>query len=365
MKTTTIIYIFYLLKIGSKRLTASILFLLYIVSASSQSVQDTFSCNRQCHRIAFYNLENLFDTFNDSLKNDEEFQPRGMRGWTQKKFYEKLGNMSKAIMALGGWQSLAILGVCEVENEYVLKKLISDTPLKIHKYRFIHYESGDPRGVDCALIYDPVKFRPLFSKPIPMYKSADFVSRSRDILYVKGLLSMKDTLHIFVNHWSSRYGGLLETQDKRNQAAALVKSITDSLMKVDSVASIVIMGDLNDDPFDESLINHLKAAQPDQLSDDYTLYNLMLPLCNDWTRGSLKHGTQWSIFDQIIVSRPMISPKAKLRIAGKAVIFRQDFLLEPDPGDLGVQPFRTFTGFKYHGGFSDHLPVFIDVKVNY
>lgn len=343
---------------------AGILLTVFPAEAEGQNQVDVESKKLETLRIAFYNLENLFDTFDDSLKNDEEFQPRGMRAWSNKKFYDKLTNMSKAILALGGWESLAVLGVCEVENDYVLKKLLFDTPLSIHKYRFIHYESGDPRGVDAALIYDPEKFNPLFSRPIPMYQSNDSVFRSRDILYVKGIFAKKDTFHFFINHWSSRYGGLLETQEKRNKAAELVRYYADSITFMNPMANIVIMGDLNDDPTDESLTDYLKAKSPNDTTKGNKLFNLMLPLIKDWTKGSLKHGIQWSIFDQIIVSKAMIGVGGTFVIVNGGQIFWQNFLLEPDPNDLGVQPFRTFIGFKYHGGFSDHLPVYFDVYVN-
>lgn len=341
-----------------------IIWVLFIIPFNLVTGQNVITSDVQknaSYRIGFYNFENLFDTWDDTLKNDEEFQPRGMRAWSNKKFYEKLANMSKAVMALGGWQSLAVLGICEIENDYVLKKLLFDTPLKIHKYRFIHYESGDPRGVDAALIYNPAVFHPLYSRAIPMFRVNDTISRSRDILYVKGTLVQMDTFHFFINHWSSRYGGLLETQEKRNKAAELVRILADSILMANPLANIVIMGDLNDDPTDESLMVHLKAAHPQDTTSGNYLFNLMLPLAEDWSKGSLKHGAHWAVFDQIIVSGALLKGQGNFKIVNGGQIFWQDFLLEPDPGDLGVQPFRTFIGFKYHGGFSDHLPVYMDI----
>ena len=153
----------------------------------------------------FYNTENLFDPVDDSLTADEEYTPTGMRGWTFTKFMLKIRNISKVVLAVGGWDPPDIIGFCEVENRWVLKELTTQTPLKNFGYTIVHYESPDPRGIDVALIYRPDKFKVLNAEPIHIRFPFDTASRTRDILFVKGTVSGGDTLNIFVNHWPSKF----------------------------------------------------------------------------------------------------------------------------------------------------------------
>lgn len=313
-------------------------------------------------RLVFYNTENLFDTFDDSLTNDNEYTPMGMRGWSYKKFQRKLINISKVFMSIGGWEAPEIIGMCEVENRFVLYKLITDTPLNKIGYKIIHKDSPDPRGIDVAMIYRPDKFKPIVYKAIPIRFPHDPNGRTRDILYVKGLVMGKDTLHVFINHWPSRYGGYTGTKPKRAFVASILRHTTDSLMRVVPDARIVIMGDFNDEPTDESITQVLKARSDSSQLSPTDLFNMMYRLSGNWRSGSTKFRENWSLIDQIIVSSSLLYSKTGLYTnANGAHIYDAPFLLMEDKTYFGVRPFRTYLGPRYLGGFSDHLPVYFDI----
>jgi hypothetical protein len=226
-------------------------------------------------RLVFYNTENLFDPADDSLTNDDEYTPTGLRGWTYNRFQRKLLNLSKVFISIGGWEAPEIIGMCEIENRFVLYKLISDTPLSKIGYKIIHKDSPDPRGIDVAMIYRPDKFVPVTYKAIPVRFPNDPGGRTRDILYVKGKVLGKETLHVFINHWPSRYGGYSATKPKRAVVASILRHYTDSIMQSDQFARIVIMGDFNDEPNDESITKILMARSDSTHLSKNDLYNMM------------------------------------------------------------------------------------------
>jgi len=307
----------------------------------------------------FYNVENLFDTKNDSLINDDEFTPDGERNWNDHRFYQKLNNIYKVILGVGEWNPAAIVALCEIENRFVLNQLVYETPLEKFDYKVVHFDSPDQRGIDVGLLFRNGLFTKDTAYPIPIKFPDNPESKTRDILYVKGSFDQKDTIHLFVNHWPSRYGGYLETKPKREFVASVLKSVTDSLFFINPASKIVIMGDFNDGPFEDSFINHLQSKND---SINYTgsdLVNLMA-FCN---RGTLKYKGDWDFFDQVIVSGAMLKGKGYQVQNKKANIFAPDFLMQEDEKYLGEKPFRTYNGFKYQGGFSDHLPVYIDVQL--
>jgi hypothetical protein len=319
-------------------------------------------------RIVFYNLENLYDPHNDSLTNDEEFTPEGAKHWNYKRYILKLQYLSRTLLATGGWEPPEIIGVCEVENRNVLLKLTDDTPLAAFGYRIIHHESADPRGVDVALLYRPDKIKPLTESAIPVRFAPDTISRTRDILYIKLLVLEKDTLHVFVNHWPSRFGGYMQTVAKRAQAASILKRQTDSILKSNPLANIVIMGDLNDDPQDESISRILIAGGGRQDAgsgqQEAGLVNLMPWSTVRGYAGTLKHGETWHTFDQFIVSVSLHKGLSHLGLAPEqSLIFHAPFLLTDDPGRFGEKLNRTYLGPRYLGGFSDHLPIYLDILV--
>jgi len=326
--------------------------------------QELSESNSNSARIVFYNVENLFDIYDDSLTRDEEFTPEGTRYWDNRKFYSKINNIYKVIMAMSESGPPAVVGLSEIENRFVLEKLVNETPLKKFAYRIIQYESPDRRGIDVALLYRENMFEPMHSEAIPVQFPFDTASKTRDILYVKGILLESDTIHFFINHWPSRYGGYMPTVPKRNHAAKTLRSVTDSILQVNENAPILITGDFNDGPEDESISKIMNAQNPSEYNLQSDYYNLMLAKQDDWTFGSLKYQQGWDIFDMIIVTGALLNEQSILQVFGKkATIFHAPFLLEDDLTYLGQKPNRTYIGFKYHGGFSDHLPVFVDIIV--
>ncbi len=315
-------------------------------------------------RLMFYNAENLFDVRDDSLTHDEEFLPQGTRYWTYSKLNQKLNHLYKTIVAVGEWQPPAVVGLCEIENRYVLQRLVEDTPLQQLHYQIIHKDSPDKRGIDVALLYREADFLPVAYEAIRINFPDQPYKTTRDVLYVKGVLLDMDTVHLFVNHWPSRRGGQQASAPNRNFVASIVKQKTDSIFSVNPNANIIIMGDFNDGPEDASLATYLNAKPKlhDIMSNQ--LYNMMRAgnSGEEGVYGTLKYQGQWDLFDQFIVSGALLQKKYTLQIPGKrAKIFTADFLLQEDKTYLGKKPFRTYAGFKYQNGFSDHLPVFIEI----
>ena len=314
--------------------------------------------NENSIRIGFWNVENFFDTKKDTIKNDEDFTPEGKNRWTQKRFNEKKSNLCKAIVALGEWEPPAILGFCEVENANALQELCKNTPLAKFKYEFIHYESEDVRGIDVAMIYCPDKFVPIESVPIKVnFPNSNL--KTRDILFVKGIVFDNDTIGLFICHFPSKLGGSV-ADENRATAAQILKNEAEKQLTENPNLPLIIMGDFNDDPHSNPIKNVLGAATNTSELQNKTFYNLMSGEMN--TKGSYKYQAQWSFIDQIMITKNLLSGD-KLRIKnGKALVFNPDFLQVPDDKFLGTKPFRTFIGIRYIGGFSDHFPVYIDLK---
>jgi len=314
-------------------------------------------------RIVFYNIENLYDPYDDTTKMDDEFTSSGAKHWSYSRFQTKLNHLSKTLLAIGGWEPPPIVGLCEVENKYVLNKLIYQTPLKKFNYRFIHHDSPDARGIDVILLYRPEKFKVISSKYFEIHYPFDTVAQTREILMVKGKVFVDDTIILFVNHWPSRRGGYLESQPRRIYVAGLLRSKIDSIFRTDQHPNIIIMGDFNDEPDKESLAKVLKAMSFHNEKEPGELVNLMLSGEIRWDEGTLKYQGQWSIFDQFIVSGNLVrfSDDHKA-IFAEAHIFREDFLTEKDDRNMGKKLKRTYAGPRYLGGFSDHLPIYLDLK---
>jgi len=322
---------------------------------------DTALKKSQFVRIVFYNLENLYDPYDDTTKLDDEFTSKGMKRWTFSKFLVKLDHLAKTFMAIGGWEPPAVIGMCEVENRYVLNKMIYETPLKKYKYKFIHYESADDRGIDVALLYRPGIFSVVFSRKISIHFPSDSLMHTRDILYVKGVLFTTDTVHIFVNHWPSRRGGFTESVPKRRLVAQTLRSALDSLQQ-NRDPQIIIMGDFNDEPDQPAISEVLGAGAYSSRTKHSSLVNLMLPKMNNVNEGTHKFQGKWAILDQFMVSGNLLLKTQGLQTSPESVhIFHAAFLMEEDERFMGGKPVRTYSGPRYTGGFSDHLPVYMDV----
>jgi len=312
-------------------------------------------------KIVFYNFENLFDIVDDTAKWDERFLPDGDKHWTYWKYQSKLKNLAKVITAAGGWQDAALVGACEIENAFVLEELTTKSPLKKLNYKFIHKESPDKRGIDVALLYQEDQFTPISYDHIQINFPNNPRSKTRDILYVKGLAKDKDTLHIFVNHWPSRWGGQMKSEPKRIFVAQTLRKQVDSLFAAIENPNIIIMGDFNDAPTDKSVIEYLKAQPPVKNTEPKQLYNLMYPLSltHDGTHTYQGH---WAVLDHMIVSSALLDKSNKIFTTKESAYpFRADFLLEDDTKFGGTKTNRSYIGFKYHGGYSDHLPVVLDL----
>ena len=332
------------------------------ITSENRANLDSIKIKSQSVSIVFWNLENLYDPYDDSTKLDDEFTSTGGKHWNWTKFRTKLNHVSKTLLSIGEWTPPAIVGLCEVENHYVMNKLIYETPLKQCGYKFIHHESPDLRGVDVAMLYRPAQFKVLDSRSVKIRFPFDTLSQTREILQVNGILFNHDTLSIFINHWPSRRGGYLGSQPRRNYVASVLRKLIDTVQRARPGANILVMGDFNDEPENESLKQVLKARTDPNPHDDSSLYNLMGIRNKIRKEGTLKYRDQWSTFDQFVVSGTLKAGNAGIKAdQGNVRIFRPQFLLEEDITYFGEKLNRTYSGPSYHGGFSDHLPIKIEI----
>lgn len=301
--------------------------------------------NKKTCAVAFYNVENLFDTEDDPATNDEEFTPKGAYRYTKKVYEQKLHNIATVINQLDA----AIVGLAEIENATVLRDLIAQPELGNDNYEYVWYNSPDPRGIDVALLYNPALFKPLRTKAVPVRMKG---MATRDVLLVSGVLQ-GDTVHVLVNHWPSRGEGLQESTPKRMAAAKVNRTITDSLSQRNRNAKIIIMGDMNDNPKDESITNVL-GAKADKTGQ---LYNPWTAIHNSGKGTSVYH-RKWDHFDQVIISTAFT--KKSGWYYDKAEIFDEDFIL--NKGFEDAYPLRSFKGKNWNNGYSDHLPVILHLR---
>lgn len=311
-------------------------------------------------RIAFYNLENLFHPSNDSLTNDDEFTPEGMRNWSTYRYHEKVNHMAKAILSIGEWQPPAIVGLAEIENRQTLEDLTNTEVLRKFNYGIVHFDSPDRRGIDVGMIYRQDYFHTITTEAIAVTLKDDPNFKTRDILYTKGVFNTSDTIHLFFCHWPSRYGGQARSEPKRIRAAVTLREITDSLQNLPYPAYIITAGDLNDEWNNISVKDSLKAKPfKDGISNG--LVNLMATM--PVNQGSHRYRGTWSYLDQIIVSGNMLNGDGAIQIKNhSAKVVNHEFLLTTDDRYPGYVPFRTFIGMKYVGGFSDHLPIYVELQ---
>lgn len=311
--------------------------------------------------IAFYNLENLFDTVNNTLINDEEFLPTGIRNYNTRIYNDKLGKLASVIQQIGtdmNPDGPALLGVAEIENDTVLSDLVKQPLIAGRKYRWVHYDSKDARGVDVGLLYNPLYFTPEASDKlfVALPTGSKDAYYTRDILWVKGKLD-GETIHIYVNHWPSRSGGEKRSEPGRVAAAGVCRRHIDSLLAQDPNAKIVVMGDLNDDPTNKSVSQVLLANGETQPDPPRSLYNPWLALYKKGI-GSLAYQDAWGLFDQIILSRPWLNKEQSGFFLYQNQVFNREFLVE-NTGRFKGYPMRTWDGNSYRGGYSDHFPSYI------
>lgn len=311
--------------------------------------------------IAFYNLENLYDTVDNPLVNDEEFLPKGERNYNTAIYKDKLNNLSTVISQIGTEYTPdgpAILGVAEIENDTVLKDLIAQPLIAKRNYQIVHYDSRDARGVDVGLLYNPAYFTVLNSDKLFVQLPAGSKDAyyTRDILWVKGKLN-GETIHIYVNHWPSRSGGEKRSEPGRMAAASVCRKHIDSIQKLDPNAKIIVMGDLNDDPVNKSVADVLRAKGKDELTGKGTLFNPWLELYRKGI-GTLAYQDAWGLFDQIVISAAWLNKNQTGNVFYQSHVFNREYLVENN-GRYKGYPMRTWDGNSYRGGYSDHFPTYI------
>lgn len=330
------------------------------------------------HTVAFYNLENLFDTVNDSEKNDDEWTPKGIQNWTNEKYQQKLKNLARVLSEIGTVENkntATLIGVAEIENRGVLEDLIKQSKLQYYDYGIIHFDSPDRRGIDVALLFQKKYFRPSSFSSIPLYINKDTTEVrkrrhnalkeelkattlnnrvfTRDQLLVTGFLE-EEEISIIINHWPSRWGGETVSGKYREAAGRLNRKIIDSLQQINPQAKIITIGDFNDGPYNKSLKEILGAKSKKAEVPEFGLFN---PFAQMITKGmgTLAFRDSWDIFDQIILSESLIRPDFSSFKFWKADIFRKSYIVQPSGKFKGYPLRNTLT----EAGFSDHFPVYV------
>ena len=313
--------------------------------------------------IAFYNLENLFDTENDPLTYDDDRTPDGKDHWTEEIYQDKLKNMAKVMAEIGAdvsGNTPTIIGVCETENRKVLEDLVNQETLVEQDYGIIQFDSPDRRGIDVALLYKKKLFTPTHykAKELLIYDDNDKSKRvfTRDQLVVSGMLD-GEKIHLIVNHWPSRSGGEKRSRSKRIKAAKLNRQIIDSIFSDEPYAKIITMGDFNDDPTSPSVKDHLNAQRESNGMQMRELFNPMEDLAKQGY-GSLAYRDSWNLFDQIIISTELTKKDFSSYRFYKAGIYNKNYLVNAH-GRYKGYPYRSFASGSYTGGYSDHFPVYI------
>ena len=291
-------------------------------------------------RIVSYNVENLFHPAHDSVagepKDDWEWTPDGERRWSYSRYERKVENIARVLTNIGEWDGVDIAGLQEVENAACLRKLCYT--LRRGEYDFVHYESKDPRGIDVALIYKKARIDTINTRHItPALPSRKGILFTRDILYVCAKVDRKDTLHLFVCHLPSQRGGAAESEWKRKTVKDVLQTAIDSVYTVHPDAKIIVMGDMNGEPKDDlkGLRNRMVVESQKSKVESY---------------GTHKYQGRWTCLDQFYTSN-------NLQKISTVYIYDAEWIQETDEKYLGLKPKRTFNGFRYQNGFSDHLPV--------
>lgn len=306
--------------------------------------------------VAFYNVENLFDFEDNGLTHDNDFLPRSAKRWTKNRYDRKLHKLADVISKIGFNEVKkppTLIGIAEAENKKVLQDLIESEDLKDFNYGIVHFDSKDERGIDVGLIYNKDEFEVEYSKPFSIYleKENGVQDFTRDILLVSGKLN-GELIHCIINHWPSRRDGLEKSSLNRIAASQKAIEIIETIRAKDTNPKIIVMGDFNDNPNNESV---------KMLNEKGQLFNPMKTLVS-FTRGTQNHNFKWNIFDQILFSINFFETDDISLKFEAANIFDEKFLTQYQ-GKFKGQPFRTYVGKKYKGGFSDHFPVYIRLSM--
>ncbi len=317
--------------------------------------------NQKSFRIAFYNVENLFDIYDDPTNDgDNEYLPGTEKNWSNERYQNKLDQLGRALLELGEGEAPVLIGLSEIENAMVMRDL--SKRFTGEEFGWVQYDSQDKRGIDVGLLYNKAVFTPKESEPLTIdfsFEKKEYTSR--DILYVNGDFK-GESIHLFVCHWPSRRGGLAVSEPRRVAAAKVTRQKIDAVLAKDADAKIVLMGDFNDEPNNKSMERILKAAlSPDNLSKG-DLFNAAHAI-NTSTVGTYNYQGQWNMLDQIVFSNGLLNAQKGLSTSANSMgIYKADWMLYTDKKH-GKRPSKTYGRSKYYGGVSDHLPIYMTVEI--
>jgi hypothetical protein len=345
-----------------KHLRFQFQFIILFLSTLSFTGYSQEKVNYKVACVGFYNVENLFDIYDDPLTNDSEYLPDGANAWDSTKYANKLLNMSTVIADIAtdiSPDGVAVLGVAEVENRRVLEDLVAMPALKDRKYKIAHFDSPDRRGVDVGMLYQEKYFKLKHSASYRLVFPNDPDYFTRDQLIATGEMDGED-VSVIVAHWPSRRGGQAASEPNRIEAAKLGRRIIDSLLAANPAAKIILMGDLNDDPINVSVMEYIRAKGKISKMEKGDMYNVMYDHFKAGN-GTLAWNDAWNLFDQMIVSESFVSTDASTYIFHKSYVYKKDYIIQQE-GNYKGYPLRTHAGGVYLNGYADHFPVYMVLK---
>lgn len=335
------------------------IFMLYTFSIFAQN---KFYEKDNTFTVVFYNVENLFDTIDDPNTIDEQFLPQSNKKWNTGRYEKKINDLSRVISSININELPEIVGLCEIENKKVVEDLSSGRFLKKGNYGIVHEDSPDARGIDVALLYRKDEFKYINHNIYRIHFDFEPETTTRDILYVKGIINSGESLHIFVNHWSSRREGQAESEPKRMYIAKVLRSKVDSVLSKDKKAKIIIMGDFNDEPTNKSIHEVLNAGNNIHPKNILELYNLMFDKSING-QGTYNFRGNWNMLDNLIISQALLNAKKGYKVSPDGgMIFKKRWMMYDNVKTGQFTPSKTYGGPNYYGGISDHFPVYMILK---
>ena len=347
-----------LLRIKTLSMKTKILFISVVLLICGCATMYRTASYQNEFSVMFYNLENMFDIIDSPDTNDSDFTPTGAKNWTRNRYETKKKRIWQVIASVSDKHFPDIIGVCEIENHAVMQDILNDTPLGAMGYQCYYHETQDRRGIDVAVLYRSETFMPIDTMFFPIYFPTDPTYHSRDIIYIKGIAKeFGDTLHVFVNHWPSRYSGRIASEELRFTAAHTLRHLADSLFALNPLSKIVCIGDFNDTPLDRSVNEGLNSFTNFDTIQPAAIYNLahyMQTVKKMWT---YNYQGIYDILDQVFVSGGLMLNNGLCCTKDDAQTVFREFIVEYDAH--GPKPKRTYIGMKYNDGFSDHLPIML------
>ncbi|WKN29738.1 hypothetical protein PZB74_12255 [Porifericola rhodea] len=338
-----------------------------LLSACASQVQEETSASQPSGlRICFYNVEQLYDIHDDpAIEEDADYLPSGKKQWTDERYQAKLDKIVQVIAALNMPE---VIGLAEIENGQVLRDIVKHEKLSDYSYEIIHFDTPPPNSLDVALLYRSVFFTPYLAKAVNVPADSNG-HRPPDILQVSGILGERsnmesNTIHLLITDWPDRQGGMSKSEEERLSAAHTLRQLVNDILANDEDANIVVMGTFNDEPDNKSFVFRLGAHGETQQLNTGDLYNPMYKL-DQADKGSYYSRSSWKMLDQILISQSLLDDRKGsadfVYRQGSAQVFDTEWLLQTK-GNTQQQPYPTYEGFEYKGGYSDHLPVYIDLQ---